>query len=78
MNQMSIIEVPVEATTASALSDERRLAAIGRLIDRLVRPGADDPLLALLEKTALEAQSADLTAEEIDAELAAYNAERRA
>ena len=77
MNQVSKIEVPVEEATASALSDVRRLQAVGRLIDRLVRPGADDPLLALFELTATEARGADLTDDEIVAELACYNGERR-
>lgn len=78
MNQVAKIEVPVEEATASALSDSRRLQAVGRLIDRLVRPGADDPLIALLEIAAAESQQAGLSDAEIDAELAAYNAERRA
>lgn len=77
MNHASKIEVPVEEATASALSDARRLQAVGRLIDRLVRPGADDPLIALFEKTSAEAHEAGLTEGEINAELAAYNAECR-
>ncbi len=78
MNQLSKIEVPVEEATAAALSNARRLEAVGRLIDRLVRPGADDPLIALLERTSAEAHEAGLTDDEINAELAVYNAERRA
>jgi len=78
MNQLSKIEVPVEEVTAAALADARRLEAVGRLIDRLVRPGADDPLIALLERTSAEAQAAGLTADEIEGELAMYNAEHRA
>ena len=78
MNQVAKIEVPVEQATASALTDARRLQAVGRLIDRLVRPGADDPLIGLLETTAAEAGRAGLTDAEIEAELAAYNADRRA
>ena len=74
---MSKIEVPVEEATAAALADARRLEAVGRLIDRLVRPGADDPLIALFERTAADAEKAGLTEDEINAELAAYNAERR-
>ena len=77
MNETSKIEVPVEPATAAALSDSRRLEAVGRLIDRLVRPGADDPLIALLERTSAEARSAGLTEDDVTAELAAYNAERR-
>jgi hypothetical protein len=77
MNQVSKIEIEVEVATAAALSDARRLKAVGRLVDRLVRPGADDPLIALLERTSTEAQEAGLTEDAIDAELASYNAERR-
>lgn len=78
MKQASKIETPVEEGTAAALSDARRREAVGRLIDRLVRPGADDPLIAPFERTANEARQAGLTEAEIEAEPAAYNAERRA
>jgi hypothetical protein len=78
VNELSKIEIPVEAATAAALADARRREAVGRLVDRLVRPGADDPLVALFERTAAEAGKAGLTEGEIEAELAAYNAERRA
>lgn len=77
MSQASKIEIPVDPATAAALSDARRLQAVGRLIDRLVRPGADDPLIALFERTSAVAHKAGLTDEEIKTELAAYNAERR-
>jgi hypothetical protein len=77
MSQVSKIEIPVAAATAAALADSRRLEAVGRLIDRLVRPDADDPLIAILEQAAAEAHAAGMTEAEIDAELAAYNAERR-
>ena len=77
MNQTSKIEIPVTPATAAALTDARRLEAVGRLVDRLVRPGADDPLTALLERTAAEAKEAGLTEDMLNAELAAYNAERR-
>jgi hypothetical protein len=77
MNQVSRIEIPVEQATAAALSDVRRLEAVGRLVDRLVHPGAGDPLIAFFERTSAEAHKAGLTEDEINAELAAYNAERR-
>ena len=57
--------------------DARRLEAVGRLVDRLVRPGTDDPLVALFERTAAEARAVGLTEAEIEAELAAHKAERR-
>jgi hypothetical protein len=47
-------------------------------VDRLVCPGADDPLIALFERTAAEALAAGLTDADIAAELAAYNAGHRA
>lgn len=77
MDQVSKIEIPVEEATAAALTDERRREAVGRLVDRIVQPGADDPLIALFERIAAEAQKSGLTEAEIEAELAAYNAERR-
>jgi hypothetical protein len=77
MGKISRIEVPVSEETAAALADPRRLEAIGRLLDRLVRPGEDDPLIVLLERTTAQAQAAGLTPEEVDAELALYNSERR-
>jgi hypothetical protein len=73
MNQVTKVEIPVEAATAEALADKRRLEAV----DRLVRPGGDDPLFALLERSAGEARAAGLTEVDIEAELDAYNAERR-
>jgi hypothetical protein len=77
MNQVSKIEIPVGDATAAALLDARRLEAVGRLVDWLVRPGADDPLIALFERTSADANKAGLTEGEIDAELADCNAERR-
>ena len=74
MTQSSKIEIPVEETTAVALPDAQRREAVGRL----VRPGADDPLIALFERTAAEARDVGLTEAEIEAELATYDAERRA
>lgn len=78
MTQSSKIEIPVEGATAAALSDVRSREAVGRLVDQLVRLGADDPLIALFERTAAEAQEKGLTEAEIEAELAVYNAGRRA
>lgn len=78
MNETTRIEIPVEAETAQALADAHRREAVGRLVDRMVRPTrADDPLAALLEAAASSARKAGLTDEDIDAELSAYNAERR-
>jgi hypothetical protein len=78
VNETTRIEIPVEAETARALADARRREAVGRLVDRMVRPAAgDDPLAALLADAARQGRGAGLTDEEVDAELAAYNGERR-
>lgn len=77
MTKVSKIEIPVQPETALALSDARRLEAVGRLVDRLVHPDADDPLIALFQRTSAEAEAAGLTQDDIDAELAAHKAERR-
>ncbi len=61
MNQVSKVEIPVEEATAAAFSDSRRREAVGRLIDRLVRPGTDDPLIAFFERTAADGQVAEAT-----------------
>jgi hypothetical protein len=77
MNEMVKLESPVDEATARALGDQRRLQAVGRLVDRMVRPGTDDPLAAVLEVTAAEARAVGLSQDEIEAEVDAYNAERR-
>ena len=77
MTKASKIEIPVQPETALALSHPRNLEAVGRLVDRLVRSGAHDPLIELFKRTSAEAEAAGLTEADIDAELAAYNAERR-
>ncbi len=77
MNELVRVEIPVAPATAEAPADDHRRAAVGRLIDRLMLRGAEDPLASLLEATAAQARDAGLADEEIDEELAAYNAERR-
>jgi hypothetical protein len=71
------IEIPVAEETARALDDPRVRDAVGRLVDRMVRPDADDPLAIVLARTAKAAAAAGFTEEELRAELDAYNAERR-
>lgn len=78
MNEVVKIEIPVEPETARALGDARRIQAIGRLVDRMVRPTrADDPLAAVLDATRRAAREAGLTDKDIDEEFEAYRAERR-
>jgi hypothetical protein len=72
------VMIPVEAEAAAALADARNREAIGRLVSRVLRPHAGPSALAqAIAELKKEARAAQLTDEEIDAELAAYNAERR-
>ncbi len=74
---MRKVELELEEETAALLSDDVRRRAVARLVERFLRPVGGDPVLALLEKMAARAQASGLTDADIDAELAAYNAERR-
>jgi hypothetical protein len=78
MNRLVPIEISVDEAAADALKDADRRARIGRLVSQVARlDQGPDPLAAVLERTSRAAAAAGLTDEAIDAELAAYNAERR-
>jgi hypothetical protein len=78
MNRTVSIEILVDEPAAEALADADQRARIGRLVSQVARlHKGPDPLAAVLERTSDAAQRKGLTDEEIDAELAAYNAERR-
>lgn len=72
------VTIEVEPGAAAALGDPRTRAAMGRLVSRVLnpRPGPSELARAIAEAKA-EARAAGLTDADIDAELAAYNAERR-
>jgi hypothetical protein len=72
------IEVTPEAARALAEDDGRR-RRIGDFVSRMVVPQAagGDPLIALFHETQRAAVAAGLSEAEIDADLAAYNAEHR-
>ncbi len=72
------VTISVEPEAAAALADARNRAAVGRLVSRVLRPHSGPSALArAIAELKAEARAAGLTAAEIDAELAAYNAERR-
>jgi hypothetical protein len=76
--RMVRIEIAVDEAAAEALKDADRRARVGRLVSQVARLyQGPDPLAVLLERTASMAQAGGLTDDEIDAELTAYNAERR-
>jgi hypothetical protein len=78
MDRTVDVIIPVAAEAAAALADARNREAVGRLVSRVLRPGGGPtPLARAIARLKAEARSAGLSDAEIDAELAAYNAERR-
>ncbi len=76
-NTIDVI-IPVEPDAAAVLSDARNREAMGRLISRVLNPrGRRSPLADTIAKLKANVRHAGLTDAEIDAELAAYNGERR-
>jgi hypothetical protein len=73
------IGIPLEEAAARVLEqDPLKRQAVGQLISRWLQPdGRGDRLLASMDRLAAEAQAKGLTQDRLDAELAAYNAERR-
>ncbi|HKM62127.1 MAG TPA: hypothetical protein VJY39_06525 [Acidisphaera sp.] len=82
MDDLVDVTIPVEQRAAAVLADERNRAVAGRLLSEILvpRPGPNPLVQALAEAIAelkAEARAAGLTDPDIDAELEAYNAERR-
>jgi hypothetical protein len=79
MNDVVMIEIPVTPEAAEALGDLARRRRIGKLVSSMLRPESpgDDPLAAIFSSIKSAARADGLTDDEIEAELAAYNAERR-
>ena len=74
-----LVAIPVSRQAAAALADEGRREKVGKLVSDMLRPSTpeSDPLAALIAELKSEARADGLTDADIDAELAAYNAERR-
>jgi len=78
MDRTVDVIIPVEPEAAAALTDARNREAVGRLVSRVLRPrSGPNPLARAIAELKAEARAAGLTDADIDAELAAYNAERR-
>ena len=72
------VTIPVEPEAAAALADARNREAMGRLVSRVLRPrSGPSPLARAIAEMKADARAAGLTDADINAELAAYNAERR-
>lgn len=73
------VEIPISPEVADLLSDAGRRELIGRMVSRVLRSWqSEDPLAAEIRAAKQEARLNGLTDLDIDAELAAYNAEHRA
>jgi hypothetical protein len=74
-----MVEIPVSREAAAALSDPKKRSRVGELVSGLVTPRSaeEDPLMALFAEITRKARAAGLTDEDVEAELTAYNAERR-
>ena len=78
MDKTVDVTIPVEPEAAAALADARNREAVGRLVSRIFHPGSGPTLLAqAIAVIKADARATGLSDEDIDAELAAYNAERR-
>jgi len=78
MSKTVDVIIPVDPQAAAALDNARNREAIGRLVSRVLRPGSGPtPMARAIAAMKAEARAASLTDDDIDAELAAYNAERR-
>ncbi|HKM62404.1 MAG TPA: hypothetical protein VJY39_07920 [Acidisphaera sp.] len=71
------VSIPVDAGVAAALDDPATRTRVGRLVSRMLRPSSVDRLFAAMDALSAEARRRGLTDEILEAELAAYNAERR-
>ena len=78
MNDVVMIEIPVDAAAAPALRDAESRERIGQLVSKVAwLYQGKVPLADVFERTSHAAAEAGLTDTEIDAELAAYKAESR-
>jgi hypothetical protein len=72
-----MVPIPVSPETAKSLADEAARAEMGSEIDRIVRARRVEKVRALIGEIKADARQAGLTDAGIDADLAAYKAERR-
>jgi hypothetical protein len=78
MDKSVDVTIPVEPEAAAALVDARNREAVGRLVSRVLRPASGPtPLAQAIVELKADARAAGLSDADIDAELAAYNAEQR-
>ncbi len=79
MDDVVMVPIPVSPGAAEALRDAETKARLGKIVSEMLRPSSpeSDPLLPLIAELKGEVRTAGLTDDAIEAELDAYNAERR-
>lgn len=72
------VTIPVDPEAAAALADARNRSAVGRLVSRVLHPGSGPtPLAHAIAELKAVVRETGMTDADVDAELAAYNAEGR-
>lgn len=71
------VSIPIDAAVAAQLEDSAKRALAGRLVSRMLQPASVERLFEVMDAMSDEAKRRGLTDEILEAELAAYNAERR-
>jgi hypothetical protein len=77
MTETVLVHIPVSAKTAEGLADEAVRSEAGAVLDAFVRQRHLAALRQVIAEIKADAREAGVTDAEIDAELEAYNAERR-
>jgi hypothetical protein len=67
----------IDPAAAAVLGDDAKRASVGRIVSRMLEPASVDRLFEVMDAISAEARELGLTDEILEAELAAYNAERR-
>jgi hypothetical protein len=79
MTQWVLVPIPLSVEAAEALRDDpaKLTMASGLLNDMLRASAHGDPLVGLMQAAGRKARASGLSESDVDAELAAWNAERR-
>jgi len=71
------VTLEIDPAAAAVLGDDAKRACVGRIVSRMLEPASVDRLFEVMDAISAEARELGLTDEILEAELAAYNAERR-
>jgi hypothetical protein len=71
------VTIDLEPAVAAVLGNDARRAWVGRIVSRMLQPPSVERLVEVMDAISAEAERRGLSKEILEAELAAYNAERR-